>query len=158
MPLFTFRFPLSIYHFLLFFVLSSACNAQPSPHADLTLPDGSLLRDKGKPNLILAVGQSTCPACQIDHFALERFYKRWAAKGFEVVYVSIDKEAEDFAAFYAEDPWETQHDSLRWDGVLVTELKLIGTPTLYAFDKNMNLLKEAENAHQMHYWLVDNYK
>ena len=136
-----------------FFLILCCINAQQHEYSYIKLPDGSLLSDKGNPNLVLVIGQSTCPACQSDHYALERYYPRWKSKGFSVVYLSIDHEVADYTAYYCNDPWETHHDSLRWEGTLATKLKLMGTPSLYAFDKDMMLLKEAENAHQMHYWI-----
>ena len=155
MPQLTNRFSLCSFHFILFslFLVFTVGCAQESPYAALALPDGSLLAKKGSPNLVLVIGQSTCPACQSDHYALERYYPRWKSKGFSVVYLSIDHEVADYIAYYGNDPWETHHDSLRWEGTLATKLKLMGTPSLYAFDKDMMLLKEAENAHQMHFWL-----
>ena len=156
MPPLTNRFSLCSFHFILFglFLVFNAGYAQQSPYAALALPDGSLLAKKGTPNLVLVIGQSTCPACQSDHSALKLYHKKWEKMGHALVYLSIDREVEKYTAYYGEDPWETHHDSLRWDGVLATELKLIGTPSLYAFDKDMKLLKETENAHQMHFWMV----
>lgn len=112
-----------------------------------------LLSEKAKSHLILIIGQSTCPACQIDHYALQRFYIPWKSKGYQIVYVSIDDNEEDYKLFYSNDPWETYHNKKGWKSQLAKSLHLIATPTLFCFNSNMELLKEAENAHQMHIWI-----
>lgn len=90
---------------------------------------------------------------QIDHYALQCFYSPWKTKGYQIVYVSIDENTEDFNSYYKNDPWETYQDKKDWEAQLIKSLRLKATPTLYCFNSNMELLKEAENAHQMYIWI-----
>lgn len=69
------------------------------------------------------------------------------------MYVSIDDNEEDYKLFYSNDTWETYHNKKGWKSQLAKSLHLIATPTLFCFNSNMELLKEAENAHQMHIWI-----
>jgi hypothetical protein len=84
---------------------------------------------------------------------VQRFYSPWKTKGYQIVYVSIDENTEDFNSFYKNDPWETYQDKKGWEAQHVKSLRLKATPTLFCFNSNMELLKEAENAHQMHIWI-----
>lgn len=121
--------------------------------SNFKFPDGSQLSQKGAPHIVLVYGDSACPACQQAQASLKLVYKRWLDFGFKVVYIALDEDRELLKKNFGEPPWPIYCDEQSWDSPWVASLHVAATPTLFALDSNLKVLREAESVGQMDFWI-----
>ncbi len=122
---------------------------------EIYFSDGTKLSDINK-NILLVFGSSWCPECNNDISKLLNGYKTWKDKDIELVYISIDKEAEAFKKTFKNIPWKTYCDFKGWEGKAVKDYCVLATPTYFLLDKDLKILLKPNSIEHIKSWV--NYK
>ena len=94
-----------------------------------------------------------CPHCKKAIPQIAEFYPEMKAKDIEVVMVSLDENAKDFAEFSAPLPFISTTDFKKWDGQAVQDYQIYATPTYYILDNNLNIHKKLKSVSHLQAWI-----
>jgi thiol-disulfide isomerase/thioredoxin len=94
-----------------------------------------------------------CPHCTKDMPKIVDLYPEWQEKGIEVILVSLDGSATEFAQFAGGFPFISTTDYKVWDGKAVQDYFVFGTPTYYLLDKKRTLLLRPNNVEHLKVWI-----
>ena len=97
------------------------------------------------PISVVIVGQHSCPACQAAVEQLPLYLPKWAAKGVEVHYYSMDSLAQDYSSY----PLPVTRLAQRWDDPLIEKLKTNATPSFYFINAQGEVIVETATAAEM---------
>lgn len=97
------------------------------------------------PNSIVIVGQHRCPACQAAVEQLPLYLPKWAAKGIDVRYYSLDSLAQDYSRY----PLPVTRLAQRWDAPLIKRLNTYATPSFYFINAQGEVVVETATAAEM---------
>lgn len=123
----------------------------PAPDVALNMADGKQLNlhdiTEGKKITLLFFWSSHCKFCHDEIPELLRLYKDYAAKGFEVVAISLDEQKADWEKFISENklPWLNACDFKGWDSEAVARYKIHKTPGFYLVDHKKTIRSKPGN-------------
>ncbi len=111
---------------------------QPAPDFVLNNPDGvpiKLSEYKGK-YVLLDFWASWCAPCREENPNIVKTHKEYAAKGFDVLGVSLDDNKEDWVRAIRSDNlnWKHVSDLKRWDSEIAALYKVDGIPASFIID------------------------
>jgi thiol-disulfide isomerase/thioredoxin len=102
---------------------------------------------------VVVFGASWCPKCkeELPEIALE--YSKWKTNGVEVVFISLDEEKEMYNAFVKDFPFISTCDFKKWQGQIVNDYHVFGTPTMFLLDEKRKILLRPNSVKQMDAWV-----
>lgn len=102
---------------------------------------------------LVVFGASWCPACQTELAQIAAFYPNWKKQGVEVVFVSLDDQAEEFRKFTANFPFISTCDFKKWESPAVKDYHVFATPTLFLLDADRKIILRPNSARQVDAWV-----
>ena len=102
---------------------------------------------------LVVFGASWCPKCKEEMPAIAKLYRTWKALGVEVLLVSLDEDQKAFYEFTINYPFISITDLKKWDGTIVKDYYVFGTPTMYLLDKNRKIILRPNSVKQMDAWV-----
>ena len=102
---------------------------------------------------LVVFGASWCPKCKEEMPAIAKLYRTWKAQGVEVLLVSLDEDQKAFYEFTINYPFISISDLKKWDGTIVKDYYVFGTPTMYLLDKNRKIILRPNSVKQMDAWV-----
>jgi thiol-disulfide isomerase/thioredoxin len=94
-----------------------------------------------------------CPHCREAMPKIEELHQDFEEKGLEVVFVSLDKNPQDFARFAAPLPFVSTTDYKKWEGQAVADYQVYATPTYFILDKDLKILVRPKSVEHARAWL-----
>jgi thiol-disulfide isomerase/thioredoxin len=94
-----------------------------------------------------------CGHCREALPEIARLYPELKAKNIEVVLVSLDENAKDFAQFAAPMPFISTTDYQKWDGQAATDYQVFGTPSYFMLDKDRKILMKFISVEHLQSWV-----
>ena len=74
-------------------------------------------------------------------------------KNIEVILVSLDENARDFAQFAAPLPFISTTDYKKWDGQAASDYQVFSTPSYFMLDKDRTILQKLKNVEHLKSWV-----
>jgi len=105
------------------------------------------------PYTLVVFGASWCETCKEEVPKIANFYSKWKGKGVEVVYVSLDENKEAFEQFTQSFPFISYCDYGKWNGPIVSDYYVFGTPTMFLLDSKREILLRPNSISQMDAWV-----
>ena len=102
---------------------------------------------------LVVFGASWCPKCKEEMPAIAKLYRTWKTQGVEVLLVSLDEDQKAFYEFTINYPFISITDLKKWDGTIVKDYYVFGTPTMYLLDKNRKIILRPNSVKQMDAWV-----
>jgi thiol-disulfide isomerase/thioredoxin len=111
------------------------------------------LRDLNSKYSLVVFGASWCPKCKEELPEIIHNYQKWKTKGVEVVFVSLDENYETYNNFAKDLPFISTCDFKKWEGQIVKDYYIFGTPTLFLLDEQRKILLRPNSVKQMDAWV-----
>ena len=111
------------------------------------------LSDLNSNYTLVVFGASWCPHCKEEMPAIAKLYTTWKVKGVEVLLVSLDEDQKAFYEFTSNFPFISITDLKKWDGSIVKDYYVFGTPSMYLLDKNRKIILRPNSVKQMEAWV-----
>ena len=111
------------------------------------------ISDFTTPYILVVFGSSTCPKCIEELPEIISKYKNWRNSGVEVLYVSLDTDKNEFQKKVKDYPFFTYCDFKQWQGKVVRDYYVFGTPTYFILDKNKEILLRPTSINQIDAWV-----
>lgn len=111
------------------------------------------LSDIQSPFTAVVFGASWCPNCTEELPKITQFYEKWKAKGFEVVFISLDIDKESYQQFVKPFPFISTCDFKMWDGAIANNYYVFATPTIFLLNKNRQIIARPNNVAQLDVWV-----
>ena len=102
---------------------------------------------------VVVFGSSCCPQCPEELYQLARLYSKWKTHAVEVVFVSLDEEAEVFRSFAGIFPFISICDFQKWESPVVKAWHVFATPTMYLIDDKREIILRPNSVSQMDAWV-----
>lgn len=102
---------------------------------------------------LVVFGASWCPKCTEEIPKLAANYTNWKSKGIEAVYVSLDETKDAFQAFVKPFPFISVCDYKKWEGKMVKDYYVFGTPTMFLLDAKREILLRPNSVDQINAWV-----
>jgi thiol-disulfide isomerase/thioredoxin len=111
------------------------------------------LSNLATPYTLVVFGASWCPKCSEELPKIIQNYAKWRNAGVEVVYVSLDTEKEEFEKTVKTYPFFTHCDFKKWEGSVVKDYYVFGTPTFYLLNNKREILLRPNSVSQIDAWV-----
>jgi thiol-disulfide isomerase/thioredoxin len=111
------------------------------------------LRDLNSKYKLVVFGASWCPKCKEELPEIAKQYQKWKTNGVEVVFVSLDENKETYNDFAKDFPFISTCDFKKWEGQIVKDYYVFGTPTLFLLDEQRKILLRPNSVKQMDAWV-----
>ena len=111
------------------------------------------LSDFNSKYTVVVFGASTCPKCKEELPEIARQYQKWKGQGVEVVYVSLDEDLAAYNDFVKDFPFVATCDLKKWEGQIVKDYYVFGTPTMFLLDQKRKILLRPNSVKQMDAWV-----
>lgn len=98
-------------------------------------------------------GASWCPACPSELMQINRLYQKWKKYNIEVVFVSLDEEAQLFKNFVGIFPFISMCDYKKWESPVVKEYDVFASPTIYLLNNKREILLRPNSVSQLDAWV-----
>lgn len=102
---------------------------------------------------VVVFGASWCPKCTEELPQIADKYSLWKQNGVEVVFVSLDENKENYSNFVRSFPFISICDFKKWEGQVVKNYYVFGTPTIYLLDRKREILLRPNSVNQMDAWV-----
>jgi len=102
---------------------------------------------------VVVFGSSWCPQCPEELYQLARLYSKWKTHGMEVVFVSLDEDAEVFRSFAGIFPFISICDLQKWESPVAKAWHVFATPTMYLIDDKREILLRPNSVRHMDAWV-----
>lgn len=106
----------------------------------LAIKNPTRLYDINSNYKVVIFGASWCAACSEEMVQLLPLYSKWAAKGIEVVFVSMDTDKKAFLEYTRVMPFISTCDYKKWDAQAAKDYYVSSSPTIYLLDKNNKII------------------
>lgn len=73
--------------------------------------------------------------------------------GLEVVFISLDESEAEFIKFTQRFPFISMCDFRKWDGKVVNDYYVFGTPTMFLLDSKREILLRPNSVKQVDAWV-----
>lgn len=94
-----------------------------------------------------------CDHCRTEVPKIANLYKKWFDNGVEVVLVSLDENAHDFAKFAAPFPFISTCDFKKWQSQMAKDYYIFGTPTMFLLDQDRKIILRPNSVQQVDAWV-----
>ena len=94
-----------------------------------------------------------CPSCREMIPELAGHYEQWRRQGVEIVLVSLDETAGDFAGFASNLPFLSTTDFGRWNSPIVQDWHVTSIPAFYLLDSGGKILLRPNSVRHMDAWV-----
>ena len=94
-----------------------------------------------------------CPTCREMMPELSGHYEQWRRQGVEVVLVSLDETADDFAGLASNLPFLSTTDFGRWNSPIVEAWHVSSIPAFYLLDSGGKILLRPNSVRHMDAWV-----
>jgi|SaaInl85LU_5_DNA_1037374.scaffolds.fasta_scaffold09522_2 thiol-disulfide isomerase/thioredoxin len=111
------------------------------------------ISDFTTPYTLVVFGTSTCPKCMEDIPKIVGNYVNWRNAGIEVLYVSLDTDPINFMSRVKDYPFFTYCDFDSWEGAVVQDYYVFGTPTYFLLDENRKIILKPNSVNQIDSWI-----
>ena len=105
------------------------------------------------PYTLVVFGASNCPKCMEELPKIGAEYANWRNAGVEVLYVSLDTDKNEFKQKVKDYPFITYCDFGKWEGKVVQDYYVFGTPTYFLLDKNREIILRPNSVNQIDSWV-----
>jgi thiol-disulfide isomerase/thioredoxin len=102
---------------------------------------------------VVVFGASWCETCKKEVPEIASLYGKWKANGVEVVLVSLDESKDAFQSFVKDFPFISTCDFKKWEGQMVQDYYVFGTPTMFLLDASRKILLRPTSVKQMDAWV-----
>ena len=109
-------------------------------------------------NSLVVFGASWCPKCVEELPEIALLYPKWKSQGLEVIFVSLDENRESFRNFVSPFPFLSCCDYKKWEGRIIKDYCVFGTPTLFLLDSDRKIILRPNSAKQVDAWVDWNLK
>jgi thiol-disulfide isomerase/thioredoxin len=107
---------------------------------------------------VVIFGASWCTACSEEMAQLLPLYKKWNAKGIEVVFVSMDTDKKTFLEYSSVMPFISICDYKKWDTQAAKDYYVSSSPTIYLLGKNNEIILRPRLVKAIDTWVDYNMK
>ena len=107
---------------------------------------------------VVIFGASWCTACSEEMVQLLPLYKKWNAKGIEVVFVSMDTDKKTFLEYSSVMPFISICDYKKWDTQAAKDYYVSSSPTIYLLGKNNEIILRPRLVKAIDAWVDYNMK
>jgi thiol-disulfide isomerase/thioredoxin len=107
---------------------------------------------------VVIFGASWCTACSEEMAQLLPLYKKWNAKGIEVVFVSMDTDKKTFLEYSSVMPFISICDYKKWDTQAAKDYYVSSSPTIYLLGKNNEIILRPRLVKAIDAWVDYNMK
>jgi thiol-disulfide isomerase/thioredoxin len=111
------------------------------------------LSDLNSKYTVVVFGASWCPKCKQELPEIALQYQKWKKQGVEVLFVSLDQEEEAYNVFVKDFPFISTCDFNKWEGKIVKDYHVFGTPTMFLLDEKRTILLRPNSVKQMDAWV-----
>ena len=94
-----------------------------------------------------------CTHCQEELPKIANLYEKWLKQSVEVVLITLDENATDFAQFAARFPFISSTDFKKWESTIVKDYYVFGTPTMFLLDKDRKIVLRPSSVAQVDAWV-----
>lgn len=102
---------------------------------------------------VVVFGASWCPKCTEEMPEIAKKYITWKNAGVEVVFVSLDEDAEAYRKFVKNFPFINTCDYKNWNSDIVKNYYVFGTPTMYLLNNKREIILRPNSVKQMDAWV-----
>jgi thiol-disulfide isomerase/thioredoxin len=102
---------------------------------------------------LIIFGSSDCPKCINEIPLINKYYSKWKSKGIEVIYVSLDDDADKHTNFIKSFQFNSIIDFEKWEGEIVKSYFVSGTPTLFLLSENLEIILKPHSVSQLDSWI-----
>jgi thiol-disulfide isomerase/thioredoxin len=103
--------------------------------------------------VLVIFGASWCPKCLEEMPEIVRLYQKWKAHDVEIVFISLDEDAQTFEEFVKEYPFMAFCDYRKWESPMVKDFYVFGTPTMFLLDFKKEILLRPASVKQIDGWI-----
>jgi thiol-disulfide isomerase/thioredoxin len=132
-------------------IFSNMSNIKAPGYATDVLP--AKLSDIKTEYTVIAFGAGWCPKCNEELPEIAKQYQKWKANGVEVILVSLDEDTNSYQNFVKDFPFITLCDFKKWDGQIVKDYYVFGTPTMFLLNNKREILLRPNSVKQMDAWV-----
>lgn len=131
--------------------IMSSLPGAPAPDFTLNTPEGKPLKlsefVKGKKVVLIDFWASWCAPCRAENPKVKGVYEQYHDKGFDVLGVSLDSNADKWGVAIAEDglPWSHVSELKGWDSAVCKQYNFNGIPYLVLVDGEGRILATGSN-------------
>lgn len=104
-------------------------------------------------HILVVFGASWCPKCAEEVPEIAKLYSKWKALGMEVVFISLDESETEFERFTGNFPFVSHCDFRKWEGKVVNDYYVFGTPTMFLLDSKREILLRPNSVKQVDAWV-----
>ncbi len=94
-----------------------------------------------------------CPHCNEALPKVAEYYPELKAKNIEVVLVSLDESAQDFANFAAPFPFISTTDYQKWESLPAQDYQVFSTPSYFMLDHKRTILQKLSSVEHLKSWV-----
>jgi peroxiredoxin len=98
---------------------------------------------------LVAFAAGWCPHCTEELPKIAAYYPALKEKNVEVILVSLDENASDFAKFAAPFPFISTTDYKKWGGQAATDYQVYATPSYFLLDKDLKIVKRLKSVEHL---------
>lgn len=102
---------------------------------------------------LVVFGASWCPKCNDELLELSQMYSKFKEHGVEVVFISLDETEDDFRNFSQDFPFLSLTDLKKWDGSIVNDYYVFGTPTMFLLSREREIILRPIAVQQVEAWI-----
>lgn len=102
---------------------------------------------------LVIFGASWCPKCNNELLELSQMYPKFKEHGVEVVFISLDETEADFQNFSQDFPFLSLSDLKKWDGLIVNDYYVFGTPTMFLLSREREIILRPIAVQQVEAWI-----
>lgn len=102
---------------------------------------------------VVVFGASWCPKCTEEMPEIAKKYITWKNAGVEVVFISLDEDADAYRKFVRNFPFVSTCDYKKWNSDIVKNYYVFGTPTMYLLNNKREIILRPNSVKQMDAWV-----
>lgn len=111
------------------------------------------LSELTSPYYLVVFGASWCGHCTQEIPKMAERYPYWKQEGVEVVLVSLDESAIEFAGFVAAHPFISTSEYKKWESRAAKDYHVFATPTYFLLDNSLKILLKPASLEQIDAWI-----
>ena len=102
---------------------------------------------------IIIFGSSWCSKCIEDSPKLNQLYSQWESNGYEVIFVSLDHNKEDFISSFSNFDFYSICDYQNWNSKTVKDYYVSSTPSIFVLNKNRKIILRPRSINHLSSWV-----